>query len=169
MKQHLLKAILLLSVIILASCAQGGPTDVTEEIRAANVEFMAAFDAHDAARLTAVYSSDATLYPPQSEAITGAENIQAFWQAGFDAGLGSGVIHTDTATAYGDTAIENGTFEIYAADGSLIDKGKFIGIWKKVEGVWKFHNDIWNSSMPVPEPPAPAESIKEMAEGSAEL
>jgi ketosteroid isomerase-like protein len=151
--------------MVFISCTQG-PTDVTEEIRKANEEFMAAFDANDAARLTAVYSSDATLYPPNSEPIRGSEDIEGFWQAGFDMGLSSGKISTTKATAYGDTAIEEGTFEIYAADGSLIDKGKFIGIWKKVDGKWKFHNDIWNTSMPLPEP-APEPEMEQMAEESA--
>jgi ketosteroid isomerase-like protein len=169
MKQFVLKAFALTFLFVLTSCAEGGPKDVTEEIRNANVEFMAAFDAHDAARLTAVYSSDATLYPPNSDAISGSENIQAYWQAGFDAGIGTGKIETDSATAYGDTAIENGTFEIYAADGSLIDKGKFIGIWKNVAGEWKFYNDIWNSSMPLPEPPTEMEMTEEPAEESAEM
>lgn len=151
--------------IVFISCAQG-PTDVTEEIRKANEEFIAAFNANDAARLTAVYTSDATIHPPNSESITGSEGIEAYWNAGFEMGINSGVLTTVKATGYGDTAVEEGTFVINAVDGSLIDKGKYVVIWKKVDGVWKYHKDIWNSSQPLPEP-APEPEMDQMAEESA--
>lgn len=166
-KTKLLQVATLLSLSLLFSCAQPGPVDVTGEIRTANEEFVAAFNANDAARLTAVYTTDASIYPPNSDAISGSEGIEAFWKAGFEAGISSGMLDTVKATAYGDTAVEEGKFEINAADGSLIDKGKYIVIWKKVEGAWKYHQDIWNSSMPLPEPepetPA-AESVAETVE-----
>ena len=151
---------------LLISCAQG-PTDVTEEIRKANEEFIAAFNANDAARLTAVYTADGTLYPPNSEAITGSEGIEAYWNAGFEMGIDNGVLTTTKATAYGDTAIEEGNFVINAADGSMIDKGKYMVIWKKVDGVWKYDKDIWNSSMPLPEP-EPASEEEAMEETAEE-
>jgi len=147
------------------SCAPKS-TDVTDEIRKANEEFVAAFNANDAARLTAVYTGDATLYPPNSEPISGSEGIEAYWAAGFDMGISSGVLTTVKATGYGDTAVEEGTFVINAADGSVIDKGKYIVIWKKVDGAWKYHKDIWNTSQPLPEP-APEPEMEEMAEESA--
>ncbi|MBT8262475.1 MAG: DUF3225 domain-containing protein [Bacteroidia bacterium] len=166
MKQFFLKTFVIISVVLLVSCAQGGPTDVTEDIRTANIEFVDAFNANDAARLTAVYTSDATIYPPNSEAISGSEGIEAFWKAGFEAGISSGVLDTQKATAYGDTAVENGTFKIMAADGSMIDQGKYMVIWKMVDGAWKYHQDIWNSSMPLPEPPA--DTVAEMADTDEE-
>ena len=152
-------------VTVIVACAPQS-SDVTEEIRKANEEFIAAFNANDAARLTAVYTSDATIHPPNSESITGSEGIEAFWQAGFDAGIASGVLTTVKATAYGDTAVEEGNFVINAADGSMIDKGKYVVIWKKVDGVWKYDKDIWNTSQPLPEP-EPEPEMEEMAEESA--
>jgi len=34
--------------------------------------------------------------------------------------------------------------------GYVLDKGKYIVIWKQEEGQWKLHRDIFNSSMPAP-------------------
>jgi ketosteroid isomerase-like protein len=34
-----------------------------------------------------------------------------------------------------------------AADGSHADHGKFIAVWKNVDGEWKIVHDIFNSSM----------------------
>jgi hypothetical protein len=31
--------------------------------------------------------------------------------------------------------------------GDLIDRGKYIVIWKLIQGEWKLHRDIWNSSL----------------------
>jgi hypothetical protein len=36
--------------------------------------------------------------------------------------------------------------------GHVIDKGKYVEIWKKENGEWKIYADIWNTSLP----PAPA-------------
>jgi hypothetical protein len=35
-----------------------------------------------------------------------------------------------------------------AQDGSILDTGKYIVIWKRENGAWKWHRDIWNSSRP---------------------
>jgi hypothetical protein len=32
----------------------------------------------------------------------------------------------------------------------VLDEGKYIVIWKQVEGQWKLHRDILNSSRPAP-------------------
>ena len=33
-------------------------------------------------------------------------------------------------------------------DGELADRGKFIEIWRLVDGEWKITNDIFNSDLP---------------------
>jgi len=34
----------------------------------------------------------------------------------------------------------------------MLDKGKYIVIWKKVDGEWKYYRDIFNSDLPIPVP-----------------
>ena len=43
---------------------------------------------------------------------------------------------------------ETGHYEIYAAENKLLDKGKYVVVWKSVNGVWKMYRDIFNTSMP---------------------
>jgi ketosteroid isomerase-like protein len=38
------------------------------------------------------------------------------------------------------------------ASGKQIDRGKYITVWKKQQGQWKLHRDIWNTSMPAAKP-----------------
>jgi hypothetical protein len=33
--------------------------------------------------------------------------------------------------------------------GNTIDKGKYIDVWRKVNGDWKIYSNMFNSSMPV--------------------
>ena len=47
-----------------------------------------------------------------------------------------------------DQIAETGNYEIYAAENKLLDKGKYVVVWKPVNGVWKMYRDIWNTNMP---------------------
>ena len=135
-----------------------------EEIDEANNAFIDAFNAHDAKTLASVYTSDATLFPPNSEKVEGTEAIEGFWESIFELGVDHGSLETVYAEGHGDSAYEEGKFTLYTADNDLIDQGKYIVIWKKVDGIWKYHIDMWNSSMPLPEPTAPEESEEAISE-----
>ena len=50
----------------------------------------------------------------------------------------------------GDSAFEIGKYVLFGDGDQALDNGKFIVIWKEVEGEWKLHRDIFNSSMPMP-------------------
>ena len=67
-----------------------------------------------------------------------------------DMGVKEVELETVEAEGHGNTAIEVGKFTLYGADGQVIDKGKYIVIWKKEAGQWKLHRDIFNSSTPAP-------------------
>ena len=49
---------------------------------------------------------------------------------------------------HGDTAIEVGRAELFDAAGEIADTLKYIVIWKRVDGKWKLHRDIFNSITP---------------------
>jgi len=43
-----------------------------------------------------------------------------------------------------------GTFTLKGKGGQELDAGKYIVIWKREDGQWKLHRDIFNSSLPAP-------------------
>ena len=47
----------------------------------------------------------------------------------------------------GNLGYKAGRYRTTAEDGSLIDRGKYIEIWSKIDGGWVIHRDIWNSSV----------------------
>lgn len=124
---------------------------VRDAIVAANEIFVNTFNKGDAAGLAALYTEEGQLLPPNAETMVGHQAIQAFWQGAMDMGIKSAQIETGEVDAHGDTAIEVSKFKLYGAEGQVLDKGKFIVIWKRENGQWKLHRDIFNSSMPPPQ------------------
>jgi ketosteroid isomerase-like protein len=48
----------------------------------------------------------------------------------------------------GNLTVEVGTYSLHSQDGTRIDRGKIMVVWKQEEGTWKMHRDMWNSSLP---------------------
>ncbi|UCC49756.1 MAG: DUF3225 domain-containing protein [Gemmatimonadota bacterium] len=144
-------------VAILAGCLQFAcaapetrqPLDVTEEIQAANEQFVAAFASSDAEALTALYTQDGKLLPPNSDVVAGTAAIQGFWQMVMEAGVAQAQLTTEEAEGFDGTAFEVGGYSLYDSDGNMIDEGKYVVIWKRTEDGWRLHRDIWNSSVPI--------------------
>ncbi len=146
-------AFFFLVCLIFNSCTQG-PTDVTSEITEANKGFMEAFNNGDANALAKYYTIDAKLYPSNSDVIEGQEAIEGFWNAAMNMGIKKAHLETVTAEGYGDFAIEEGRYKLYAPGDILIDHGKYFVTWEKQGNEWKLHKDIWNTSNPAPQPRA---------------
>lgn len=122
---------------------------IHDAIVAANKAFMEAFSASDDAALAALYTSDAQLLPGGSDFVTGNEAVQSFWKAIFDAGIKKATLETIEVEGMGEAAFEVGKYALYSAEEQKVDYGKYVVVWKKVNGVWKLHRDIWNTSMPM--------------------
>jgi uncharacterized protein (TIGR02246 family) len=125
-------------------------TEVREAIVAANERFMAAFKEGDAAGMAALYTEGGQLLPPNSDFVQGRQALQGFWQAVMDMGIKEASLETGQVEGHGDTAIEVSTFALMGEGGQVLDRGKYIVIWKQEHGQWKLHRDIFNSSLPAP-------------------
>jgi ketosteroid isomerase-like protein len=119
------------------------------QIDRTNAAFSEAFRRGDGAGLGAVYTVDAQILPPNAEIRRGKLDIQAFWQGALDMGIAGAELETIEFEEADDTAWEVGKFNLKAKEGRVLDAGKYIVIWKRENGVWKWHRDIWNSSRPV--------------------
>ena len=146
-------AFIFLACLLFNSCTQG-PIDVTSEITEANKGFMEAFNNADANALAQNYTSNAKLYPSNSDVIEGQEAIEGFWNSVMNMGIKKGHLETVTAESYGNFAIEEGRYTLYVEDDQIADQGKYIVTWKKEDGQWKLHKDIWNTNNPAPQPRA---------------
>jgi uncharacterized protein (TIGR02246 family) len=123
-------------------------SDVRQAIEAANQNFTAAFARRDARGMAGLYTPNGQLLPTHSDFVTGAQAIQAFWQAVMDMGIEDATLETVELEAHGDAAHEVGRYTLRGAAGQVLDQGKYVVIWKRESGQWKLHRDIWNSSLP---------------------
>ena len=105
-----------------------------------------AYNAGDAAAVTALYTKDAKVMAPGAEPVSGTKAIQAL----FTADLAHGAKNTLTlgdVVGSGDLALETGGWVATDAEGKHLDHGPFMTLYKKVDGGWKIYWDTWNSSM----------------------
>lgn len=104
-----------------------------EEIEAAILQsreaFIEAVNRGDAPAASTAYASDAKLVPPSADVVVGRDAIEAFWQAGFDAGL-SGVELEPLDLRYDERmGYEVGGYELclQSPDGDrIIDRGMYL-------------------------------------------
>lgn len=142
---RILPLITLLVGVVSAPVAAGS---AKSEIDAALEVFASAFNNGDAATIAGLYTTNAVLLPPGAKRAEGRKNIEAFWKGGIDAGLKNLVIQIGSVEELGDTAIEVSRFSLdVPGEGGAMTKsmGKYIVIWKKEDGKWRLHYDIWNS------------------------
>ncbi len=128
-----------------------GQVDVRGALRALDEEFVRGANAGDAGRLVSgFYTEDATLLPPNTPLIKGAEGIRGFWQGVMDAGVGDVTLETTEVDASGDLAYGIGrySFTLPAPGGGRSrDQGKYLVVFRRQSsGEWKAVADMFSSA-----------------------
>lgn len=134
--------------LTLSSCTQQ-VMDVSNEIKALNEKLVTAFNNGDYESIADLYSTNAKFFPQNAEVIEGKDAVKTTWEGMINMGISQFNLETIEAKSYGLIAVEEGRYDIYVGD-QLIDHGKYIVIWEKVNGEWKITKDIPNSSVPIP-------------------
>lgn len=122
--------------------------DAESAVREGSQKWAKAWNKADAKALAGLYAEDAVVMAPGSEPAEGRAAIEKHYQAGLEASKGSeNIIETLEVMDAGDWAVEVGSFVANGADGTHLDHGRYIALWKKVDGKWMLYRDMWNSSM----------------------
>ena len=122
-------------------------------------EFVAAFNAKDAAKVASFYTEDAALMPPNAPMIKGRPNIEAFWRSAFEQGMSNLKLRPFDSAVSGEQGYEAGTatLEIRPAGKEagaaakpnaappVTDTSKYVVVYKRVGADWKMAYDIFNS------------------------
>lgn len=149
-------------VLLLGGCTQAPQADV-EGLRAMRDEWQSAFEAGDADALAAMYAEDGAVLPPNAETVSGRAAIAEFWRNLSESGIG-GLVEDSEAYAQGDLGYKRGRYTMTDADGNVIDQGKYIEIWRQVDGEWQLQRDIFNSDRAAAAADAPANRVVVTAE-----
>jgi ketosteroid isomerase-like protein len=102
------------------------------------------FNQGDALRTAAHYADDAQILPPHSPVIAGRPAIAAFFQANIDKYISFGN-DAQWTVVRGDIAIEQGVYNVRNVRvGQDVEAGKYIRIWKKINGTWRLYRDMFS-------------------------
>jgi ketosteroid isomerase-like protein len=118
------------------------------------------FAAHDAAGVASFYTEDAVLLPPDQEPISGRAAVEEFFARTNPEGAPAVELATIETFIFGDHAWRQGMFRIDGPGDGTPASGKFVELWKKVDGSWLIHRDMWNANAP---PPATAAASTDAA------
>lgn len=138
-------SVLAVGVVLGVQASSARSEDVRSAIEAANRAFGAAVRKGDHLAVGELYSEDARVIPPGAEVVRGRAAITEFWKQGLAAGLSDAVLSTVDVESAGDVAYETGTARITNRDGQT-SQARYLVVWKKEDGSWKLHRDIWNAA-----------------------
>jgi uncharacterized protein (TIGR02246 family) len=114
------------------------------EIGAINRQFEEAARKGDVDRLASLYTPDAIVLPPDGPLVRGRDGIKQMWgTVAREMGLKDVRLDTVDFEQAGDTGYEVGEATLTVASGKAVVK--FVVVWKKVDGQWRIHRDIWNT------------------------
>ena len=147
-------AMLLTFVTGCQTAPKSDPAALRSTLDAINTQFMDAFARKDGAALGSVYAEDALAMPPGAVQVEGRAAIEAMWKSMLLLPLSTFELKTSEVGGGVETAWETGHYRLLSTDGSVADAGKYVVIWKQVEGGWKIYRDIWNSDAPSASPAA---------------
>ncbi|HUF52904.1 MAG TPA: DUF4440 domain-containing protein [Dehalococcoidia bacterium] len=122
---------------------------VRSEIDETNAKFTKALREGDIATVASLYTTDGVLAAPNAPMVRGTAAIKEMFD-GMVQQMGAPDLKLETQEVedLGETAWELGTYRMNAA--GITDTGKYIVVWKRQDGAWKLHADIWNSDAPPP-------------------
>ena len=154
MKQHNILVVTKLFVIAFFICTSckaqtkinGSVEEAKKAITKANTIYFDLYAKNDGSILN-LYTDDACLLPPNAPAICGREALAKDFKDTYAAGVVKGGKFT-TMAVYGDGkeyVTEEGTWQVFDANGKLIDDGKYLKLWKKEKVTWKLFRDSFNS------------------------
>lgn len=147
--------------LIFIGCNRSPVVDTPAEaktIRNIEAQWGAAFQAKDINKIVSLFASDAVLMGANMPISVGIEAIRKAQETGFsDTTIlfktYSNMVDAVEISASGDLAYARGTDRLIrnTPNGSAEEVGKWIDIYKKIDGEWKCIAAIWNSDMPLPD------------------
>jgi len=130
------------------------PSAIATEVAAVNAEFMAAFKAQDADRLSKTYCKDGRALPAGMGVQRGQSAVRDLFQGVMNMGIAEAILTPDELFACDNSGQphmlgEVAKWEFKDKAGNTMDKGKFLVLFVQEEGKWKYLYDMFSSNGPV--------------------
>ena len=125
------------------------PSKEVAAIQAVDAVFVKAYNSGDVDTVVAQYADHAVLQPPGAPAAEGKSAIHTFFATDIPAAAKEGaqfVLNPGAQGGFsGDLGWSSGTFVIKGNGGQVLDKGKYLSVYRKIGGKWLYVRDTWNS------------------------
>jgi uncharacterized protein (TIGR02246 family) len=120
-----------------------------DQIQAAQNALAETLETLDSKEVAARYSEDAHMLPDGLPTMKGRTEISTFFDGVFKQGVVGGKFSTLEVDGTEVDVIEIGRYELYAQpqEGPRVSvgKGRYLVAWKRIDGAWFLHRDIFNS------------------------
>jgi ketosteroid isomerase-like protein len=100
-----------------------------------------AYNAGDAAGLTALYDQNAVLSTQPNGSVVGKDAIGAFWKADFGQDKPKTTLVLSDVYLAGDLAHLEGEYEV--SEGRQTTKGHYVQLWMQSDNAWRIHREMW--------------------------
>ena len=152
MKKVFFTAMVAISLFACKSSTETKPAfnleDAKKEIAEMNKRFEDAVVNSDSVALVNLYTDDAKWMNPNAPSVIGKQALTSELSKLLNAGIGSAKLNTTDVWGDENYVTEEGNYVLNAKDGSQIDKGKYLVLWKRVDGKLMFFRDMFSSDLP---------------------
>jgi len=146
-------ALCLASVLLTAACSGGnsGPTFDTadqDKIKAVIQQLTEAFNAKDAAKAAALYTPEAVVMPPNKTLSRGRSFVEQYYTSRFGEGASELSLTPNEIKGSGTLAVAMGDYRLTLAPAQgprRRDRGKFVWIFRELNGTWMIDGIIFSS------------------------
>lgn len=144
--------------VLLVACSVNGGSDKSaagsaaaheQAIRKVNEQWLALIRDHDAAAVSKLYTADGAMMAPGVPIAQGQSALETAWSGlmqmpGFGLTFEANEI---IVASGGDMALDRGVYEfsLDGPEGATKDIGKYVVVWRNIDGQWKVAADIFNS------------------------
>jgi hypothetical protein len=117
-----------------------------------NSRFTRAHVTGDSVGMVDIFADDARVLAPNADPVIGRAAIDGLNSEYRKLGITE--FREETTTLYGNAEmlIDEGTYVMVYGKPAIVDKGKYLNVWRMVNGEWKLYSNMWNASAPAPPP-----------------
>ncbi len=120
---------------------------VKAKLDSMNVNYHDRFRDSTPTYFAARYTADACVMAPDMPRVCGIDGITAFYWNNGDSQTTTLDIKGEEVSGTEKEVTEVGNYRVLDDEGTEMDKGKFIAIYRNEGGAWKVHREIWNSDI----------------------
>ncbi|XP_070576286.1 uncharacterized protein [Ptychodera flava] len=107
--------------------------------------FMKFYQDGDMDSLAELYTENCRLMAPGTDVKLGRKAVAQLMRTMKAKGVARIDVKTEEVSLVGEYGYRMGKYSLVMEDGTIHDTGKSMAVLKKVDGVYKIHNDVFNS------------------------